>query len=87
MARSEEATRAAAEETEAAEKLRSHNHTLSVNLEAHARVVDKLVALNAELMDAANEAAFGRRHPAPPGEAVQVRLVLRWPLSNGGRLA
>jgi len=41
------------------EALREHSEMLSVNLESHARVVENLIALNTELMDAANSKAFG----------------------------
>ncbi|KAK9909186.1 hypothetical protein WJX75_008420 [Coccomyxa subellipsoidea] len=34
--------------------LREHARTLSMNLESHARVVENLISLNSELMDAAN---------------------------------
>uniref|UniRef100_A0A061S1R3 Uncharacterized protein n=1 Tax=Tetraselmis sp. GSL018 TaxID=582737 RepID=A0A061S1R3_9CHLO len=41
-------------------ELEGHQRTLSVNLENHARVVEKLIELNAELMDSANTRAFGK---------------------------
>lgn len=39
--------------------LREHARTLSMNLESHARVVENLISLNSELMDAANLRALG----------------------------
>ncbi|BDA41283.1 hypothetical protein COCOBI_02-0630 [Coccomyxa sp. Obi] len=41
------------------EALREHARMLSANLESHARVVESLIALNTELMEAANARAFG----------------------------
>jgi len=56
------------------EALQSHNRLLSMNLENHARVVEKLVELNAELMGKANaraqDAEFRARDAAPPGAGV-----------------
>ena len=52
--------------TKAAE-VNQHNHTLSVNLETHASVVEKLIELNTELMDTMNNRAFGHTTPAPAG--------------------
>lgn len=40
------------------EALRDHAKTLSASLESHARVLERLIALNAELMDAANAKAL-----------------------------
>lgn len=40
-------------------EIEQHNRTLSVNLENHAAVVEKLIELNTELMDSANNRAFG----------------------------
>lgn len=45
---------------EEAQKLLEANHVLSVNLRQHADVVEKLIGLNAELMDKANEERAGR---------------------------
>ena len=56
------------------EALQSHNRLLSTNLENHARVVEKLVELNAELMGKANaraqDAEFRARNAAPSGPGV-----------------
>ena len=41
------------------EALREHARMLSANLESHARVVESLITLNTELMEAANARAFG----------------------------
>lgn len=46
----------AAQECEA---LREHARMLSTNLESHARVVESLIGLNTELVEAANALAFG----------------------------
>ena len=44
------------------DKLLEANHVLSVNLRQHGEVVEKLIGLNIELMDKANEER-ARRHP------------------------
>ncbi len=40
------------------EALREHARMLSANLESHARVVENLIGLNTELMEAANARTF-----------------------------
>ncbi|CAL8461993.1 g1524 [Coccomyxa elongata] len=46
------------------EALREHARMLSANLESHARVVESLIGLNTELMEAANARAFGNEKVA-----------------------
>lgn len=43
-----------------------HNKTLSVNLAQHAGVLEKLIALNTELMDQLNARTTQKLHPPPP---------------------
>ncbi|KAK9819656.1 hypothetical protein WJX72_000845 [[Myrmecia] bisecta] len=66
LARSNEATSDAQKVLAATADLRKHNHTLSVNLENHARVVEKLISLNTELMDVANARSFGHLKAGQP---------------------
>ena len=50
-----------------------HNKTLSNNLEQHAAVLERLIGLNAELMDQLNERAAAKlRPPLPPEFTIQV---------------
>ena len=60
------------------QKLLEANHVLSVNLRQHAEVVEKLIGLNAELMDKANEARAERDPEVIEGRAKYQRKV------NGG---
>ena len=46
-------------------ELRAHNQMLSANLEAHARVAERLIGLNTELMDSLNARAFGQPGDLP----------------------
>ena len=53
--------------------LQEHNKTLSVNLEQHAAVLERLIGLNAELMDQLNaRTAAKSQPPRPPDVALQV---------------
>ena len=54
---------------EEGKKLLEANHVLSVNLRQHAEVVEKLIGLNAELMDKANEERAGRDPEVIAGRA------------------
>lgn len=53
-----------------------HNKTLSVNLAQHAAVLEKLIALNAELMDQLNARTTQKLHLPPPPSAPEVWVSL-----------
>ena len=58
MARSEEVSRDHSSAGAAIRELSESNRTLTVNLQQHAVVVEKLIGLNADLMDARNDASL-----------------------------
>ena len=55
-----------------------HNRTLSVNLEQHAAVLERLIGLNAELMDQVNARTAAKLRTAQPLPGVE--QVLHLPL-------
>lgn len=80
MAQTEGGAEGSAQLREKVLHLATHNQTLGANLETNARVIEKLIDLNTELMDSRNLEAFG--HTTRNGD-VAVPVPTPVPVSQG----